>query len=272
MNFYIDFEATQPENEIIAIGTVAENGATFHSLVKPQFSSISQYVSQLTHISAEDLEKAPDINEVLKNFDLWVMSQESDIMKCRFIAYGDDSKFVKSTLPAITNDHAFTCAAILMAKIEDCYDETRKFFHGTIKLVHAFNYVQSVETEQRHNPLEDAMMLQKVYEYTQTHDPLPAHPLNPSFDAVMSSQSVKMPSGTFWCRTSLKKSAQIHNFATCDDAIDWLIKDVMKAKEPELIHRDRIMAHIMKAIRTKNKYCNFLWGRVKDEEKEENNE
>lgn len=49
MIFYLDFEATQPENEIIAIGAVAENGATFHSLVKPQFSSIFNFISQMTH-------------------------------------------------------------------------------------------------------------------------------------------------------------------------------------------------------------------------------
>ena len=266
MRFYIDFEATQPENEIIAIGAVAENGATFHTLVKPQLSSISPYVSQLTHISPEDLEKAPNIDKALIDFDLWMMSQESDIMKCRFIAYGDDSKFVKSTLPAITNDHAFTCAAILMAKIEDCYDATRKFFHGTIKLVHAFNYVQSVAVEQKHNPLEDAMMLQKVYEYTQTHDPLPAHPLNKNFGAAMANATVKRPSGTFWCQTSKKKNAQIVTFESCDEAIDWLITKVMRAKEPERIHRDRVMANIMKAIRKDEKYCNFYWRRVKEEE------
>ena len=69
MKFYIDFEATQPENEIIAIGAVAENGATFHSLVKPQLSSISPYISHMTHISAEDLEWAPDINKALIEFD-----------------------------------------------------------------------------------------------------------------------------------------------------------------------------------------------------------
>ena len=56
MKFYIDFEATQPENEIIAIGAVAENNATFYSLIKPQLSSISPYISQMTHISVEDLE------------------------------------------------------------------------------------------------------------------------------------------------------------------------------------------------------------------------
>ena len=265
MKFYIDFEATQPENEIIAIGACAENGATFHSLVKPQLSSISPYVSQLTHISPEDLEWAPDINKALIEFDAWMMTQESNIMNCRFISYGDDDKFVKSTLPAITNEHAFTVAAILMAKIEDCSAETKRFFHGTIKLVHAFNYVQAVETEQKHNPLEDAMMLQKVYEHMQTHEPLPCHPLNKNFSAAMDNANVKMPSGTFWCQTSKKKSAQIVTFESCDEAIDWLITKVMKAKEPERIHRDRVMTNIMKAIRKDEKYCNFYWRRVKEE-------
>ena len=271
MNFYIDIEATQPENEIIAIGACAENGATFHSLVKPQLSSISPYVSQLTHISPKDLEKAHTIDEVLHDFDFWMMAQEKEIMKCRFISYGDDSKFLKSTLPAITNEHAFTIAAILMAKIEDCSVETKKFFHGTIKLVHAFNYVQSVETEQKHNPLEDAIMLQKVYEYTQTHEPLPEHPLNKEFDAAMANHMVKMPSGTFWCKhVHGGKNGKVHNFATCDDAIDWLITDVMRSKEPELIHRDRIMTNIMKAIRKNSSYCSYKWGRFKEEEQVEN--
>lgn len=267
MKFYIDFEATQPEQEIIAIGAVAENGATFHTLVKPQLSSISPYISQMTHISAEDLEWAPDINKALIEFDAWMMTQESNIMNCRFISYGDDNKFVKSTLPAISNEHAFTVAAILMAKIEDCYDETKRFFHGTIKLIHAFNYVQSVETEQKHDPLEDAIMLQKVYEHMQSHDPLPCHPLNKDFDAAMSSNSIKMPSGTFWCKhVNGGKNGKIRNFETCDDAINWLITDIMKSKEPELIHRDRIMANIMKAVRKGTSYCNYKWGRVKEEQ------
>ena len=83
MKFYIDFEATQPENEIIAIGAVAENGTAFYSLVKPQLSSISPYISQMTHISFDDLAWAPDINKALIEFDAWVMAQESNIMDCR---------------------------------------------------------------------------------------------------------------------------------------------------------------------------------------------
>lgn len=271
MRFYIDFEATQPEQEIIAIGAVAENGATFYSLVKPQLSSISNFVSQLTHISAEDLEKAFDINEVLRSFDWWMTQQEPDIMKCRFIAYGDDNKFIQSTLPAITEQHAFTVAAILMAKIENCYEDTRKFFHGTIKLIHAFNYVQSTEIEQKHNPLEDALMLQKVYEYTQTHDPLPAHPLNDNFNAAIDAAAqVKMPSGTFWCKAK-GKNAQIHNFNTCEEAIEWLIVNKMHAPDPKIVHRDRVMKNIMKAIRTKEPYCEYKWGRVKEEKQDVEN-
>lgn len=269
MFFFLDFEATQPENEIIAIGAVAENGATFHTLVKPQLSSISPYISQMTHISAEDLEWAPDINKALIEFDAWMMTQESNIMNCRFISYGDDDKFVKSTLPAISNEHAFTVAAILMAKIEDCYEATRQFFHGPIRLIHAYNYIQSIETEQKHNPLEDALMLQKVYEYTHSHSPLSCHPLNKNFNNVVN-PTTKMPSGTFFCRTSKKKSSQTYTFKNCDEAIEWLISNIMKVDNPECVHRERVMANIMKAIRKNSKYCNFYWSRVKEEEKVEN--
>ena len=262
MKFYIDIEATQPENEIIAIGAVAETGATFYSLVKPQFSSISQFVSELTHISPEDLEKAPDINEVLRSFDLWVIGQEQDIMECRFISYGGDSGFIKATLPVITEQHAFTIAAILIAKMEDCYDNIRKFFHGGIKLVHAFNYVQSMEVEQQHDPLEDAIMLQKVFEYTQTHDPLPCHPLNKNFDVAMDNATTKMPSGIFWCTA---KGNKRKDFNSCDEAIDWLINEVMKQPDPAVVHRNRVMTNIMKSVRTGRKYCDYRWFRKKEE-------
>ena len=85
------------------------------------------------------------------------------------------------------------------------------------------------------------MMLQKVYEYTQTHKPLPAHPLNQNFNEII---DYKSPSGTFYCRGT-GKNAKERSFASCEDAIDWLIKDVMRVKEPENIHRDRVMKNIM---------------------------
>ena len=65
MNFYVDFEATQPEQEIISIGAIADNGTTFHSLIKPQFSSVSKYISDMTGITQNDVEKAYDFNVVM---------------------------------------------------------------------------------------------------------------------------------------------------------------------------------------------------------------
>lgn len=53
MNFYIDFEATQPGNEIISIGAVSDDGATFSCLVKPVASEITPFITELTGITVE---------------------------------------------------------------------------------------------------------------------------------------------------------------------------------------------------------------------------
>lgn len=254
MNFYIDFEATQPENEIIAIGVVAENGATFHSLVKPQLSCISKWVSNLTHISEEDLEKAKTIDEVMIDLDLWVMSQQNNIMACHFISYGDDAQFIKATFPAIKDKHAFIVAAYLYAKIEDCSKEVAKFFHGGISLINAFNYIESMEKKQKHNPLEDAIMLQKVMDGIKNREPLTEHPISHS-----ANDEYKSPSGTFWHRDI--KTKEYREFSTCEDAITWYIKNKINPAQQDGVHRNRIMAHIMASVRSKKQYGGFKWGR-----------
>ena len=259
MRIFIDFEATQPENEIIAIGAVAETGETFYSLVKPQLSSISQYISQLTHISQELLEKEKTIDEVMINFDNWLMDLEPDIMKLRFISYGDDASFLKATLPAVKDDHAFITMAMVLAKIEDCSKDVFKFFKGTISLINAFNYIQAEESKQRHNPLEDAFMLERIYKYTELNQPLVEHPFKKDVPEV----DMKMPSGTFWCSQGKKKNKVITNFNNCDEAIDWLIKNKIRPMEGTTVHRNRIMNKIMTAIRTGHKYCDYTWGRNK---------
>lgn len=264
MKFYIDFEATSPENEIIAIGAVSESGSTFYSLVKPQLSCISQYISELTRISSKDLETAKTIDEVFVEFNSWAAYQEPDIMKRQYISYGEDDKFIKATLPAIHDSRAYVTAAILMAKMEDCTSTVKKFFHGSISLIHAFNFVQAASKEQIHNPLDDAKMLQTVLEYTYAHAPLEDNPIHPKNPVVYTS-----PRGNFWCRTS-SKNAKTREFDTCEEAIDWLIQFAMKIPEKDRasVHRDRIMRNIMKALKKKEKYCGYYWGRMKDGKKE----
>ena len=60
MNFYVDFEATQPEQEIISIGVYCDNKESFYALVKPQFSKVSKYITDMTGITNEMLQGQPD--------------------------------------------------------------------------------------------------------------------------------------------------------------------------------------------------------------------
>ena len=77
-----------------------------------------------------------------------------------------------------------------------------------------------------------------------------------------------MPSGTFWCSIGKKKNKQTFNFKDCDEAIDWLIKNVIRPSDGNIPHRENLMKKIMTSIRTGHKYCNYTWGRNKEVENE----
>lgn len=263
MKFFIDFEATQA-NEIISIGAVAENGATFQSLVKPQLSSISPYISQLTHITDEMLSNANYLDEAFDQMYDWVTKQCPDLTAWEFLAYGADEKFVKASLPNIKTRQPMILAAMMIATMKDASKDIKKFFNGSISLINAFNYVENLEKEQRHDPLEDAIMFQKVYEHTLNNEP----PVDsPAHAAHSRATNCNMPSGAFSCKSS-GKNAQIHQFANIDEAIDWYIANKIPMEDRPRVHRERIMKNIMVAVRKNSKYANYRWYRVKEKEKE----
>lgn len=262
MRFYLDIEATSPENEIIAIGIIAEDGSTFYSLVKPSFSQLTPYIQNLTHITDTDLEMARDINYVLRELYFWI-TNKTDFIQANFYSYGEDIDFFKATLPAITDLTAFKCAAFIMAKLTNISEDVFSFFHGKISLIKAFNYIKSMQMEQKHNPLEDAQMLMEVVNFTKSNKPLTAHPYvaggNPT-------DEFNPPSGTFYCRKGKKgKWVEIGDSMT---TINWIIENIVHATEPEKIHKGRIMMKMMKAVRTGKSYGDYYFKRVKEEEKE----
>ena len=258
MKIFIDFEATQ-ENEIVSVGAVAENGRTFYSLVKPQFSSISQRISQLIHVSNEMVETENTLDEVFTIMYLWLQNQCPNLAEWEFLAYGADNKFVSASMRNIHSEKATILAALMIAKMTDAYGAIKTFFHGSISLIHAFNYVKQVENKQQHNPLEDALMFRKVYEYTQNNEPLLRHPLNSS------KETVKMPSGAFWCTTG-SKNYKPRTFATIDDAIDFFINICVGKKQREDVRREKIMEKIMISVEKGSKYAGYYWHRNKEEE------
>ena len=71
MKFYLDFEATRFSNRIISIGCVAENGATFYTLVKPgDKKKVDKFITELTGITNEMLATAPDSDAAYIQFVL----------------------------------------------------------------------------------------------------------------------------------------------------------------------------------------------------------
>ena len=84
MNFYVDFEATQPEQEIISIGVYCDNKESFYALVKPQFSKVSKYITDMTGITNEMLADRDDFDAVLNDLYIWCTSQESNLNNWHF--------------------------------------------------------------------------------------------------------------------------------------------------------------------------------------------
>ena len=261
MNFYVDFEATQPEQEIISIGAVADNGATFYALIKPQFSSVSKYISDMTGITQEMLNEANSLNVVLGDFSAWCYNQEKLLTSWRFYSYGDgDVEFLKHSLCNVIGEQQTIIAAVMIAKMQDYSKKVTNYFRGRTSLIKAFNFLKELEKKQKHNALEDARMLAEVFSKVEYSDPLA---MNPFVAAIRESEAeYKFPSGRFFCKAS-GKNAKEREFCCIEEAMEWLINTNINKDAREKVHRDRMATKIMKAIRKNECYMGYKWRREK---------
>ena len=107
MNFFVDFEATQPEGEIISIGVTCDNGEEFYSLVKPSRSMITPYITQLTHITEKMVAEAPSANLDFEALYHWLKKQCDNMVDWNFFCYGkEDVNFLRFTLTTLTRENA----------------------------------------------------------------------------------------------------------------------------------------------------------------------
>lgn len=262
MNFYIDFEATQPEQEIISIGAVAENGKKFYSLVKPRFSKVSLYITEITGIKNTDLEYEHELNTIFDLFYIWCKDQENDLSKWNFYSYGDsDVDFIKHSFCNLKTERSMIIASYMMATMKDYSKEVTKYFHGTTSLIKAFNYLKELDDKQKHNALEDAKMLAEVYSKISNKTPLEENP----FKAAREEQEAHytFPSGRFFCK-GLGKNAKEREFADIHEAIEWIINTNIRIEDRENVHRDRMATKIMKSIRKQSNYIGYKWRRDKN--------
>lgn len=263
MRFFIDFEATQPQNEIISVGVITDEGDSFHRYVKPVFSNITPYITQLTHITEQDLNEANVLDIVFSNLYSWLKEKEPNICNWEFVVFGSgDEVFIKTSAAALKTNEAKIVAGLMLLNLVDYSKKAQQFFRGNISLIKAFNYIQQLEQKQKHDALEDALMLRKVVQYIDNEKPLDRNP----FANISIDTTIKMPSGVFYARRINGGGERC--LGTIEDAIDFFIKE-QGITNPEEVHRDRIMKNIMKSVRTKKSYAHYKWMRIKEESTDE---
>lgn len=177
MNYFIDFEATQFSNEIIAIGCVRSNGDTFYEEVRAK-KKITPFITSLTGITDEQNKIAPTSDEVFSNFFDWISEYPEE--KAIFFCYGNsDLDFVKKNLTISQNLKAQAALSIIGMNLHD-YSKTVKEHFGLIKnisLIKIIAYYRGVDSlTQTHDALEDALYLKEVYENVSNENCVEGHP------------------------------------------------------------------------------------------------
>jgi DNA polymerase III epsilon subunit-like protein len=168
MKFYLDLEATRFSNRIISIGCAAGNGNTFETLVKPvNKAKVDNFITELTGITNEMLADAPSADEAFNQlFDF--IELNSDGCAPQYFVYGNsDADFIAHTVKYMTDPRACICAQAIMGTLIDYATVVKDFFKvkSDLALRKVFMHVQSqTEYKQRHDALEDALMLQTVVE------------------------------------------------------------------------------------------------------------
>lgn len=249
MNFFLDFEANSPTNEIISIGCVSETGKKFYRLIKPS-TPLDGYIKKITHFHDSDFEDAKTLSEVMFEFMCWIRTHDSNSYAWKdltFYAYSDsDKKFLEASLRMMTSDYLdmYEKIAALATRIIDYSPQVKKFFKQSnqISLASAINFFREDDNvwEQQHNSLNDAEALKELYDNTYN---------KPSIDIAFSS--------------GRKIQSDNKTFDSLEEAVEYCLSFVPKEnhfkKTPKTIKKN-----LQKAIRTKQKYCGVQWRYVNE--------
>lgn len=267
MKYFIDFEATQYSNEIIAVGCIREDGKTFYSLIKPH-KKLTPFIISLTGIKNEELEYAKSSDEVFSEFFDW-MDQSSS---AEFYCYGNcDITFIRKNLYCFTKSFKAQCALTIMATtLKDYSHSVKNYFRlkNCISLVKVISYFRGLETPvvQNHNALEDAIFLKEVYDNISKNlkpiqleeIPFPGHETigKVKIDEITKNSTINMN-----CIVYKKKKGEIINeYQSMAEAVEAALKmfdeDTRKIAS---LNKNRVAKKINRAFLKKEQYLNYRW-------------
>lgn len=265
MKYFIDFEATQYSEEIISVGCVREDGETFYSLVRPVDSKITPFITNLTGITADMIEKAMSPDAVFELFYDWLLTDKESIPD--FFVWGNsDVDFLRHTFRRTTSMKARIAIGYVTGSIVDYAKKfCKKVKADSCSLIKAYNTLIDANAVQTHNALDDAMMLAKVY---QSAENIPVTDLrermanvvvkkvNPKEDAPKAWNHCGFPSGTVCI---VKKKIPTMVFDNISDAATWLINTKIQEDQRDKISRGNVQNKLSHAIASGKQYFGCNW-------------
>lgn len=278
MKYFIDLEATQFSNEIISIGCVREDGETFYSLVNVAKNKMTNFITELTGITKEDVATAPSSDEVFTNFYNWIIQDET---KAQFFCYGNsDLGFIRKNLNKATTIKAQMALSVLALHLID-YSKCVERHFGLIKSIGLKKviayYRQVEEVEQNHNALEDALFLKEIYDRINDEDdvvecPFPGYekPIKPEVapkPTTNISRKLNITTDKFMdetmefdvLQTSSKKGGTIiKRFSGKDATLNYIIS-TMSAETQEIAQLRNVASRLIRASTRNEQYCGRWW-------------
>lgn len=279
MNFYLDFEALQFSGYIISIGCVNEKGQQFKTLVRPpEGERVTNFITNLTGITNEMLAVAPSADEAFIHFFNYLATNGDD-KPPQYYCYGDtDVDFLRHTMNYMTDVYAYTLAQAMSNSLIDYSKDVKTFFVSPhrIALRKVYNLIKEEENDQKHDALEDAMMLAEVVEKMKSKcrpednavlaampaQAKPAHKKAPEMflewpNNMWDADTRATPTNWQVCATCNDKTKY---FDSLDTAALWAIKYITRGFSPKKQGDiDTIARTIMNRIQNGRSYCNFKW-------------
>lgn len=253
MNIYIDFEATQFGEHIIAIGADCDFGS-FECLVKPpKGDKVNAFITNLTGITKEMSKNGLNIEEAFSDFWQWCCQmQEESSEPIFFHCYGDsDKNFLKKTISYIED---FSIREFVSNLSESLIDDSKKvcrLFHvdgiGLFKALHRFlpDY-----GEQDHDPLNDAIALNYLMKCVS------AFPI-PEEDKKSKKKKKKENRYIVTGTHATDPKAKPKTFHSFDSAEQWIYKKI-KEKSPDVSFAN-VQKRLEKAIAEGTVYQHRIW-------------
>lgn len=260
MRFFIDFEGTQFSHEIISVGIIAEDGATFYSTVRPKKSKVTSFITELTGLTNEEIAEAPTADEVFGDLFDWIFAKAGQ-ENARFYVYGNgDSDFIIHTIKNCQTFKANLCLCRILGNLVDYNPKTVHALHlersiGLSKVLSAF---RGEEITQAHNSLEDALFLKELVSYIENG----IRPKVPIDEKYFTPGNIPEPPLIDRDKTT-KYFAFGKEFENLREAASWVMNYKMCKKNRKQTTLNNIAKKIENKINKQEPYFGEIWRKEK---------